>query len=557
MYLFKTALENNNDEIVNYMIQCAKEGKFKIRLDSKSEGTLIPFEEDANFPKNILKCAIERGNRNQVKKLIYIIKKDLTIFKDITDTISICKDELFLNFKDIYIDLIKNLSANKITLNLDLTRLIQRHYALTDDSLGNPEWLVLFMQHEHNETFDAISEIKSSYNLKHELKDFDDVKSLSMRMTDKITFKDAPTFIMQVSKLINRYTSDNKSEASVMPWKGAAKIGEEGVLHEIMEKGMEWETCDAKNIKMLIDYKWNTYAKRIMMTQSLTIYLLLLILFSIYCVMLSSTEMEINNNMNFVVMTVILSICTGLSFYKLCEEVIEITRIFEVCQKKEKSMFGIVIEALRTWSYTKWNILECIVYNSITFIIPVLHCVHYYTGGKEIILQSVTTITICFLWWNMFYYLLPYRITGPLIIMIYEIMKDISVFILLVFLITFGFSMGFKLLFSMTSSNELNKNELYEFDTLTKSFLTTFGFMLGGFDLDTIYSSKATYLAIILFVGYMLLMMIMMINLLIAIMSDSYDRIKSKEELSFYIARFQIINDIESKLSNQQIKRIK
>lgn len=52
------------------------------------------------------------------------------------------------------------------------------------------------------------------------------------------------------------------------------------------------------------------------------------------------------------------------------------------------------------------------------------------------------------LWWNMLYYILPFRHTGPLVLIIQEIMRDMSVFILLVITVLAGFTVAFFVLFN-------------------------------------------------------------------------------------------------------------
>lgn len=77
--------------------------------------------------------------------------------------------------------------------------------------------------------------------------------------------------------------------------------------------------------------------------------------------------------------------------------------------------------------------------------------------------------------------------------------------------------------------------------------MTTFGMMLGEFDAGYFYYSDSSVVAIVLFMVYMIIMMVILINLLIAVMGDSFDRIKDQEEISFYVAKAKVIQDVESK----------
>lgn len=122
-------------------------------------------------------------------------------------------------------------------------------------------------------------------------------------------------------------------------------------------------------------------------------------------------------------------------------------------------------------------------------------------------------------------------------------------------LILLGFGTTFYLLFR----NEEDSNDILQgaFETYAKSISSTFGIMLGDFNFNRFYDSKVPLLGTLLAILFLVIVMIIMLNLLIAIMGDSYNRIKSNEEISFYIARAQIICDVESKLFDRSIRTIK
>lgn len=57
-----------------------------------------------------------------------------------------------------------------------------------------------------------------------------------------------------------------------------------------------------------------------------------------------------------------------------------------------------------------------------------------------------------------------------------------------------------------------------------------------------------------LFVSYTFTMVIVLLNLLIAIMSDSYDRVKSQDVAEFIKCRAMVIDDSEATMSDEEIK---
>lgn len=66
---------------------------------------------------------------------------------------------------------------------------------------------------------------------------------------------------------------------------------------------------------------------------------------------------------------------------------------------------------------------------------------------------------------------------------------------------------------------------LQEFTPAWHSIVSMFTFMLGGFDFHVFFESKHAVIAIIFFAVYEFLMAIMALNLLIAIMTDSYSKV--------------------------------
>lgn len=67
---------------------------------------------------------------------------------------------------------------------------------------------------------------------------------------------------------------------------------------------------------------------------------------------------------------------------------------------------------------------------------------------------------------------------------------------------------------------------------------------------------EQAWLAKLFFVMYMLFVLIVLMNLLIAIMGDTFDRVKGTENTQFLLGRAGVIDDIESMLSDSQINEI-
>jgi len=63
-------------------------------------------------------------------------------------------------------------------------------------------------------------------------------------------------------------------------------------------------------------------------------------------------------------------------------------------------------------------------------------------------------------------------------------------------------------------------------------------------------------LTTLIFILYMALQMVVMLNMLIAIMGDTFDKVKIEEDVQIIIARARFIDAFEASLSTRQIKEI-
>lgn len=64
---------------------------------------------------------------------------------------------------------------------------------------------------------------------------------------------------------------------------------------------------------------------------------------------------------------------------------------------------------------------------------------------------------------------------------------------------------------------------------MAKSIVSMFAFVLGGFHFEVFYESQNKGAAIVFFLIYQSIMAIMLLNLLIAIMTDSYGKVSTFE----------------------------
>lgn len=111
--------------------------------------------------------------------------------------------------------------------------------------------------------------------------------------------------------------------------------------------------------------------------------------------------------------------------------------------------------------------------------------------------------------------------------MVMIIMNDIKYFLFVLICVLIGFAQGFWLLLNDADPSS-------HFTEVRQSYFTTFMFMLGQISEDEIDNSKSSTFTKVFLVAFMITMMILLFNLLIALMGDSFDRTKKNIEALYW-----------------------
>eukprot|EP01046_Picozoa_sp_COSAG06_P088459 COSAG06_NODE_34878_length_468_cov_0.688347_1_plen_113_part_10 len=80
-----------------------------------------------------------------------------------------------------------------------------------------------------------------------------------------------------------------------------------------------------------------------------------------------------------------------------------------------------------------------------------------------------------------------------------------------------------------------------QFDTVSRAMFTSFRMMMGDFDAETLNDAYMPKLAWAVFFLYILIVNIVMLNLLIALMGGSYERVEEYAKLESLKNRAQLI----------------
>jgi len=151
----------------------------------------------------------------------------------------------------------------------------------------------------------------------------------------------------------------------------------------------------------------------------------------------------------------------------------------------------------------------------------------FYFQGDRTLLRGICSVVVLLIWSRTLFFGRGFRSYSGLVRVLITIVHDVKFFALLlcIFLLTFA-----------ASFRALNVT-----DSLTSALLLTFSMMIGEFDIKSFFvGSWLSLLALLLFVGFVITVTIIMLNSLIAIMGDSYEKvfyISDNPHLSFLFYR--------------------
>jgi hypothetical protein len=142
-----------------------------------------------------------------------------------------------------------------------------------------------------------------------------------------------------------------------------------------------------------------------------------------------------------------------------------------------------------------------------------------------------TACTALLVYIRLLSYLRGYRPTAALVTMLTDVARDIVPFLTILLIVMLGFSSALFL--------------LGEFKTPWQAGFSTFTIMLGEFYLDDDHRFNDTIVVQLFFIVFVLLVLIMMFNLLIAIISDTFERVIEKQNARFWQQLAILIRDLE------------
>lgn len=168
--------------------------------------------------------------------------------------------------------------------------------------------------------------------------------------------------------------------------------------------------------------------------------------------------------------------------------------------------------------FSFWNLIDL---TSLILNIAVIVCDLALLDEKSFIPISATAVSL--MWFKVFYFLRIFSQTASLVRMIIEITLDMKWFLLIFLMAVIGFANSFFVIARNTDQEEFftGKDMWY---SMIYSYRTAHGdFIVDGFE----YRDRI--LVYVIWFGHTLIILLVLLNLLIAIMGDTFDRVSETQ----------------------------
>mmetsp|Transcript_6199 Transcript_6199/g.12871 ORF Transcript_6199/g.12871 Transcript_6199/m.12871 type:complete len:1433 (-) Transcript_6199:1267-5565(-) len=375
------------------------------------------------------------------------------------------------------------------------------------------------------------------------------VSSHSVSQDVEISRSSLGVSVWEKERKYRRNESGDPVTAKIVPIKGVA--GPESkflsALTKAAQTAKKHKVFENEVVRTIIEHKWNAYANLLFRTH-MCCYIAFVLCLTLDAVFDRTVVRGLD--LECVVNTHIIDKCeigvpdhvTPKSFWWRIPFVLSVILwlFFAIHEYKQMKNSVSKLDHIKDF----WNIMDIssltLVYASYT-----LRILHW--AGFQNINRTPSTITLALAlpitWVKMLYYMQGFDESGKLVRMILGIMWGIKDFLLILIVCMVGFAVSFFIL----CEGQVNADGRHVSPFM--SIFSSYVLLLGEFEFVEDFDKSRHIVISVLFVLFTLFINIIMLNLLIAIMGDIFDRIQENAKAEFIFARAQIIIEFEGALN--------
>ena len=298
-------------------------------------------------------------------------------------------------------------------------------------------------------------------------------------------------------------------------------------------------------IAKLLDEKWSTYAQGMFMKR-LMILILHLLTLSMAVYQRPSTDFSLLRGLKPGTESI-----TAEDISRYCFEIATLLGcvafiVFQLVAEIKNAGFACF------WRNMKSAPPKMLFVISTFLILACIPCRFLQLGGDESTYRTIEEAFLIFgvpgSWFYLMFFCGAIKLTGPFVTMIFKMVTgDMFTFSIVYTICLLGFSQAF---FFIIKSHE--EAELYE--KYHTTWIGLFHMTLGDYDYDMLGSTPYPKMAKVVFILFQILIPILLLNMLIAMMGNTYGQVIESAEKEFLKAWAKVIMSLERSVPSEQCK---
>ncbi|CAL8463282.1 g2816 [Coccomyxa elongata] len=320
-----------------------------------------------------------------------------------------------------------------------------------------------------------------------------------------------------------------KVEAWVVTLKNAAAAENVGLLQPLLRRFQAGKVSmmvfGLPAVMATVEFKWAHWCRNLLWVQ-LALYLLWVFAFTVFTILFQDEDASAS-------LADVAATVRGQATIAL--EIIALAAMLPFLYIEAAT----IVEYGKSWLVTQ-NIIDALTYiNQVA--ITVMHLTRRHLNSDIIlILMAVQCIL---LWLRLQFYLRPFRASKfAFVDTLRVVLADVKWFLVFLVITMWGFACAFHVLYRS------DQDDAPEFSTLWRSLYTVFAAAVGEFESDTYIQHHNPRLTVPLLVLYLFVVTVIMLNLLIALLTNAQEKMTENAGLRAVVSKAQIIDELENTL---------
>ncbi|CAL8109963.1 unnamed protein product [Orchesella dallaii] len=177
----------------------------------------------------------------------------------------------------------------------------------------------------------------------------------------------------------------------------------------------------------------------------------------------------------------------------------------------------------------------------------ILFCIPYRWSGNILMEEALLTFAMVFSWFFMMFFAGAIQLTGPFVTMIYSMITgDMLTFGIIYGIFLLGFSQSFYYLYK--SHPDRNGTMFYEYDV---TWMAMYQMTLGSYSYSDLSQLVYPNAAKAVFITFMIMVPILLLNMLIAMMGNTYSQVIERSEKEWVKQWAKIVVTLERAVSQE------